>query len=153
MDLLMRLEPRAAATGGQCNRAGNQLMNLVGDLRYVAKASSRPSPPSPRVRDAAYARYPPGGQQGHSPAKQFDARFRIFRPRAAFAASGTMAGGCWTSRWRSDQRHVVRACRPERGLATMRMQATNGPLREQLIEFVTLLTADCPRHRGPDADF
>ncbi len=93
LDLLMRLEPQAAAAGGGVHvvLGNHDVMNLVGDLRYVARGefAAFAGDETRAQRDAAYARFVAAAPRPLTRA-EFDERFPpgFFAHRAAFSASG-----------------------------------------------------------------
>lgn len=151
MDLLMRLEPQAQAAGGRVHvvLGNHELMNLVGDLRYVSRAefAAFAAEETPLMRDAAYARYLAGargaGLAGRRLSREdFDERFPagFFAHRRAFAASGTYG------RWLLGKPLVLRIndtlfahAGLSEALSAQSLEAINGPLRGELIAYVQLL--------------
>ena len=103
MDLLMRLEDEAAAAGGRVHvLIGNhEAMNLIGDLRYVAKeeyaAFSAEETPAQRERwfEAYIAKQGAPDAVGEDQRRDFDERFPpgFFAHRDAFASDGKY--GSW----------------------------------------------------------
>lgn len=100
MDLLMRLEREADAAGGRVHvvLGNHELMNLIGDLRYVtdaeyaAFAADEPA----AVRTAAYERFvDEHGADAAGLEAEFEQRYPpgYFGHRLAFAADGTY--GAW----------------------------------------------------------
>jgi hypothetical protein len=149
MDLLMRLEREAAAAGGLVHvvLGNHELMNLVGDLRYVAKGefAAFAVEESPAMRDAAYARHVRDPARPGAPLtrEEFDARFPpgFFAHRAAFSAAGAYG------RWLLQKPLVLRIndtlfvhAGLGTALAAMSLPEINGRLRGELIEYVELLT-------------
>ena len=97
MDLLMRLEAEAAAVGGAVHvLIGNhEAMNLIGDLRYVAReeyaAFAIEESDEERQRwFEAWSAQRGGGEQDSSLRSSFDTRFPpgFFAHRRAFASDG-----------------------------------------------------------------
>ena len=98
MDLLMRLQPEASAAGGQVIVvAGNhELMNLIGDLRYISsaeyKAFEAEEPASMRAAEfQEYLRLPENAETTDAAAKAaFDKNYPsgFFAHRKAFLADG-----------------------------------------------------------------
>lgn len=97
MDLLMRLEDEAQASGGKVHvLIGNhESMNMIGDLRYVSKAEYAAFADDETVeqRDrwfAAYARRAPGSIDLEALRQRFDVTFPagFFALRAAFGTQG-----------------------------------------------------------------
>lgn len=166
MDLLMQLEPQAGAAGGRVHvvLGNHELMNLVGDLRYVAKgefeafAAEEP----PLLRNTAYARHitvarragRSGGRLGRA---EFDERFPpgFFAHREAFSASGTYG------RWLLAKPLVLRIndtlfahAGLSEALASKSLEAINGPLRGELVAYVQLLEqANRNGRLDPTVDF
>lgn len=98
MDLLIRLESEAAAAGGRVHvvLGNHELMNLIGDLRYVAEGEylAFAEDETDAMRDAAFARLAASAEP--PPSRQdFDARYPrgYFAHRAAFASDGEY--GAW----------------------------------------------------------
>lgn len=99
LDLLMRLEREAAAAGGKVHLilGNHEVMNLVGDLRYVGPDDfySYASQEPPRAREAAFERFRARDDARHLPPEEarrrFDLRFPrgFFGHRAAFSPAGT----------------------------------------------------------------
>jgi hypothetical protein len=100
LELLMRLSEQAARAGGdaQLVLGNHEIMNLVGDLRYVTAAeyaAYRAEEP-PNERDAAWQRFSAAaGGDGAAVAAQFAARYPpgFFGHRALFAPDGRF--GAW----------------------------------------------------------
>ncbi len=146
MDLLMRLEPQAAEAGGAVHvlLGNHEMMNLVGDLRYVSKGefAAFTAEESAELRDDAYRRLAARGGLRRLTRAEFDDRFPpgFFAHRAAFAASGRYG------RWllgkpvalRIDDTLFLHAGASP-ALATMSGDEINGPLRGELVEYVSLL--------------
>lgn len=92
LDLIMRLESAASEAGGAVHLVlGNhELMNLIGDLRYVSYAeyAAFSEDETPDMRTAAFADFP-------GTIEEFDARYPagFFAHRQAFAATGEY--GAW----------------------------------------------------------
>jgi len=110
MDLLMALEAEALRSGGQIHvLIGNhEVMNLVGDLRYVARAeyAAFSDDESSETRDGAFRAWLK--RQGpdslsENPHAQFDKQFPpgFFAHRAAFSADGKYGS------WLLDQPFIV----------------------------------------------
>jgi hypothetical protein len=102
MDLLMRLEQEADAAGGRVHvLIGNhEAMNLVGDLRYVAKAEFAAFADDETAAErerwlVEYARRKGAGDINEELRADFDERFPagFFAHRRAFAADGEY--GAW----------------------------------------------------------
>ena len=103
MDLLMRLEGEAAAVGGQVHvLIGNhEAMNLIGDLRYVAKEeyAAFAADEVPEERDRWFALWLDKRASGETDSdeqrREFDERFPpgFFAHRDAFASDGKY--GSW----------------------------------------------------------
>jgi hypothetical protein len=148
MDLLMRLEPQAIAAGGRVHvvLGNHDVMNLIGDLRYVTRGefAAFAAEESAEDRDAAYARYLASVPAQASPLgrAEFDARFPpgFFAHREAFSASGEYG------RWllgkplalRLDDTLFVHAG-VSAALQAGTLRDLNGALRDELIEYATLL--------------
>lgn len=148
LDLLMRLEGEAAAAGGRVHvvLGNHDVMNLVGDLRYVTRGefAAFAAEETASQREAAYARHlerhGAGGQALSRP--DFDARFPpgYFAHRAAFAASGPYG------RWllgkplalRIDGTLFVHAGLAA-GFGAASIEALDRPLRAGLAEYAALL--------------
>lgn len=150
MDLLMRLEREAAKAGGQVHvvLGNHELMNLVGDLRYVSRAeyAAFADEEAAAARDTVWVKLNAAG----SPLTrdEFDAKFPpgFFGHRAAFSASGKY--GQWLLQkplaLRVNDSLFAHAGLSE-ALARMDIDTLNGALRNELIEYVKLLeqmTAD-----------
>ncbi len=97
MDLLMRLEVQAAAAGGRLYMVlGNhEIMNLVGDLRYVSSEeyAAFAADEDPQVRAAALSDFRAAGTDSATPESElraFNGRFPpgYFGHRAAFSEEG-----------------------------------------------------------------
>jgi hypothetical protein len=166
MDLLMQLEPQAAAAGGRVHvvLGNHELMNLVGDLRYVAKGEFQAfaAEETPPQRNTAYARHvalarragSAGGRLGRD---EFDERFPpgFFAHREAFSASGTYG------RWLLAKPLVLRIndtlfahAGLSEALARKDLEAINGPLRGELVAYVQLLEQATRNGRvDPTIDF
>jgi hypothetical protein len=159
MDLLMRLEREAAKAGGRVHvvLGNHELMNLVGDLRYVSRAEYAAFADDEAVgtRDAVLGKMNAAG----SPLTrdEFDARFPpgFFGHRAAFSASGKYG------RWLLEKPLALRIndslfahAGLSEALVRMDLETLNGALRNELIEYVKLLeqmSADGPL--DPTIDF
>jgi hypothetical protein len=93
LDLLMRLEQEAQAAGGAVHvvLGNHEVMNLVGDLRYVpaAEFAAFAGTDDNRLRDEAWQRLL--AQQPDAVRAEFDAAFPVgyFGRRVAFSAQGT----------------------------------------------------------------
>jgi hypothetical protein len=146
MDLLMRLEPQAAGAGGEVHvvLGNHEMMNLVGDLRYVSKGEFAAFAPeeSAAMRADAYRHH--ASRRGFSRLSraEFDDRFPpgFFSHRAAFAASGRY--GRWllgkpVALRIDDTLYLHAGASP--AIATMSGDEINGPLRGDLVEYVSLL--------------
>lgn len=147
MELVMRLEPQAEAAGGRVHvvLGNHDVMNVVGDLRYVTRgefaafAAEEPA----EARETAYARYAARAGAGPAPTREaFDDQFPpgFFGHRAAFAASGKYG------RWLLGKPLALRindTLFVHAGLSAALPDATlrglNGPLRAGLVEFAALL--------------
>jgi 3',5'-cyclic AMP phosphodiesterase CpdA len=166
MDLLMRLEPQAAAAGGRVHvvLGNHELMNLVGDLRYVSIGEFRAfaAEEPPLMRNTAYARHIVDARRAGSAGRrlsreQFDERFPpgFFAHREAFSASGTYG------RWLLGKPLALRIndtlfahAGLSEALATLSLEAINGPLRGELVAYVQLLEQAIRRERlDPTVDF
>jgi hypothetical protein len=102
MDLLMALEPEASRAGGQVHvlLGNHEVMNLVGDLRYVAEAEYAAfiEDESAEMRDTAFESWLTRQNPElllEDPRALFDGQFSpgFFAHRAAFAADGKY--GSW----------------------------------------------------------
>jgi hypothetical protein len=101
LDLVMRLESEAAAAGGRVHvlLGNHELMNLTGDLRYVAPAdyAAFAAEEDAAERAAAYAAFAAAAPAGESAATraEFDAAYPpgFLARQAAFAPSGRY--GAW----------------------------------------------------------
>lgn len=101
LDLVMQLESEALAAGGRVHvlLGNHELMNLTGDLRYVAPGDYAAFAPDEgsAVRAAAYAAYAAAAPPGDSAATraEFDAAYPpgFFARQAAFAPNGRY--GAW----------------------------------------------------------
>ena len=151
MDLLMRLEPQASAAGGRVHvvLGNHELMNLVGDLRYVSLGEFKAfaSEEAPLARNTAYARHIADVRRAGRGARrltreEFDERFPpgFFAHREAFAASGAYG------RWLLGKPLVLRIndtlfahAGLSEALTRMSLEAINGPLRGELVAYVQLL--------------
>lgn len=151
MDLLMRLEPQAAAAGGRVHvvLGNHELMNLVGDLRYVSlgEFGAFAAEETPLVRNTAYARHIADVRRAGRGARrltreEFDERFPpgFFAHREAFAASGTYG------RWLLGKPLVLRIndtlfahAGLSEALTTLSLDTINGPLRGEIVAYVQLL--------------
>jgi hypothetical protein len=149
MDLLMRLEPEAAAAGGAVHvvLGNHEIMNLVGDLRYVARGeyAAFAAEETPAMRETALQRYlaagvPPATAPDQARA-EFDARFPagFFAHRAAFAADGKYG------RWLLGKPLVLRIdgtlfahAGLSQAMTTASLASINGALRAELREYVEL---------------
>ncbi len=103
LDLIMRLQGEASAAGGAVHMVlGNhEIMNIVGDLRYVSDAeyAAFAADETPAMRDAAIERIPlPETQDPEVARAQLDARIPkgFFAHRKAFSAEGQY--GSWLLR-------------------------------------------------------
>lgn len=151
LDLLMRLEPQAESAGGRVHvvLGNHELMNLVGDLRYVSAGEFRAfaADEPATLRDAAYARHIAGARRAGPGSRrlareQFDERFPpgFFAHRRAFAASGTYG------RWLLDKPLAIRIndtlfahAGLSEALVQLDLEAINGRLRGELVAYVQLL--------------
>jgi hypothetical protein len=166
MDLLMRLEPQAAAAGGRVHvvLGNHELMNLVGDLRYVSlgEFAAFAAEETPLARNTAYARHLAdarrAGRAGRRLSREeFDERFPpgFFAHREAFSASGTYG------RWLLGKPLVLRIndtlfahAGLSEAMASMSLEAINGRLRGELVAYVQLLEqAIRDRRLEPTVDF
>lgn len=100
MDLIMALEAGAAAAGGQVHMllGNHEVMNLVGDLRYVAdeEYAAFVADEEPAARDAAFTRFAAIRQAADDTLQaEFDKRFPpgFFGHRRAFRSDGHY--GAW----------------------------------------------------------
>jgi hypothetical protein len=101
MDLFMRLQSEAAGSGGRVHvlLGNHELMNLIGDLRYVAPGdyAAFSAEEDPASRAAAFVAYAASAASGDSPDTRaaFDAAYPpgFFARQAAFAAGGVY--GAW----------------------------------------------------------
>lgn len=101
LELVMRLESEAPAAGGRVHvlLGNHELMNLIGDLRYVAPGdyAAFAAEEDAAVRAAAYAAFAAAAPAGDSAATraEFDAAYPpgFFARQAAFAPSGRY--GAW----------------------------------------------------------
>ncbi len=148
LDLMMRLEEQAAAAGGRVHfvLGNHELMDLVGDLRYVTKGefAAFAADETAAMRDAAYAWHaarPPAGRAPLTRA-EFDARFPpgFFGHRAAFSAGGRYG------RWLLGKPLALRVndtlfvhAGVTAALGSMSLQGINGALRGEFVEYVKLL--------------
>ncbi len=166
MDLLMRLEPQAAAAGGRVHvvLGNHELMNLVGDLRYVSLGEFKAfaAEETELARNTAYARHIAdarrAGRAGRRLTREdFDERFPpgFFAHREAFSASGTYG------RWllgkplvlRIDDTLFAHAGLSE-ALTRLSLETINGSLRGDLVAYVQLLEQATRNGRvDPTADF
>lgn len=166
MDLLMRLEPQAAAAGGRVHvvLGNHELMNLVGDLRYVSLGEFKAfaAEETPLARNTAYARHIAdarrAGRAGRRLAREeFDERFPpgFFAHREAFAASGKYG------RWLLGKPLALRIndtlfahAGLSEALTSLSLEAINGPLRGELVAYVQLLEQAVRNGRlEPTVDF
>jgi hypothetical protein len=99
LDLVMRLQSEAAAAGGSVHvvLGNHELMNLVGDLRYVAPGdyASFAAEEDPASRAAAYAAFAESAGDPAAARVEFDGAYPpgFFARQAAFAAGGRY--GAW----------------------------------------------------------
>jgi hypothetical protein len=151
MDLLMQLEPQAEAAGGRVHvvLGNHELMNLVGDLRYVSAGefAAFAADETPLLRNSAYARHISGARRSGLAGRrlsreEFDERFPpgFFAHRLAFAASGTYG------RWLLGKPLALRIndtlfahAGLSAALTQRSLDAINGPLRGELAAYVQLL--------------
>jgi len=146
MDLLMRLETLAAEAGGEVHvvLGNHDMMNLVGDLRYVSKGEFAAFAPeeSAEMRADAYRRHASRNGFARLTRTEFEDRFPpgFFAHRAAFAASGRYGRWLLTKpvALRIDDTLFLHAGASP-ALATMSGDQINGPLRGELVEYVSLL--------------
>ena len=116
LDLLMRLEDEARAAGGAVHvvLGNHEVMNIVGDLRYVAAAeyAAFAGSDDDALREAAWQRVL--AQEPDAARSAFDAAYPAgyFAHRQAFSANGRY--GAWLL-WQAvpghHQRHCLRAWR------------------------------------------
>lgn len=166
MDLLMRLEPQAEAAGGRVHvvLGNHELMNLVGDLRYVSAGefAAFAADETPLMRNTGYARHVAGSRRAGPASRrlgreEFDQRFPpgFFAHRLAFAASGTYG------RWLLGKPLAVRIndtlfahAGLSAALTSTSLEAINGPLRGELVAYVQLLEQAIEGGRlDPTVDF
>ena len=150
MDLLMALEGQAEAAGGRVHvLIGNhEAMNLVGDLRYVAKEEFAAFADEESAEDrerwlTQYAmRKSESGEISDALRSEFDERFPpgFFGHRRAFAADGKYG------RWLLDKPIVVvinRTAFVHGGLSPMiakiGLEGVNGKLHAEMVEYVERL--------------
>jgi len=146
MDLLMRLETQAAEKGGEVHvvLGNHDMMNLVGDLRYVSKGefAAFAGEESAEQRSDAYRRHASRRSFARLTRAEFDDRYPpgFFAHRAAFSASGTYGRWLLTKpvALRIDDTLFLHAGASP-ALATMSGDQINGPLRGELVEYVSLL--------------
>jgi hypothetical protein len=166
MDLLIRLEPQAAAAGGRVHvvLGNHELMNLVGDLRYVSLAEFKAFAPeeSSLARNTGYARHIADVRRAGRGARrltreEFDERFPpgFFAHREAFSASGRY--GTWLLgkplALRINDTLFAHAGLSE-ALTRLSLEAINGPLRGELVAYVQLLEQATRNGRlEPTVDF
>lgn len=166
MDLLMQLEPQAQAAGGRVHvvLGNHELMNLVGDLRYVSAGefAAFAAEETPLLRNTAYARHIAGARRAGSAGRRlsredFDDRFPpgFFAHRLAFAASG--AYGRWLLAkplaLRINDTLFVHAGLSE-ALSSMSLETVNGRLRGEMVAYVQLLEqATLGGRLDPTVDF
>jgi hypothetical protein len=101
LDLVMRLQGEAAAAGGRLHviLGNHELMNLLGDWRYVAAAdyAAFAAEEPAAAREAAYATFAAASAAGDAPATraEFDRAYPLgyFARQAAFAPAGRY--GAW----------------------------------------------------------
>ena len=97
MDLLMRLQRQAKGAGGRVHvvLGNHELMNLTGDMRYVAadEFAAFADDEDPSVREAAREAFVAAADpaSGKDPSVEFDERYPAgyFGHRAGFAAAGS----------------------------------------------------------------
>ncbi|MCU0975404.1 MAG: metallophosphoesterase [Steroidobacteraceae bacterium] len=166
MDLLMKLEAQAAAAGGRVHvvLGNHELMNLVGDLRYVSLGEFKAfaAGETPLARNTAYARHIAdarrAGRSGRRLSREeFDARFPpgFFAHREAFSASGTYG------RWLLGKPLALRIndtlfahAGLGQALADLSLETINGSLRGELVAYVQLLEqANRNGRLDPTVDF
>lgn len=99
LELVMRLESEASAAGGRVHvvLGNHELMNLVGDLRYVAPGDYASFAPEedPAARAAAYAAFAESAGDRAAARVEFDGTYPpgFFARQAAFAPGGRY--GAW----------------------------------------------------------
>jgi len=149
LDLLMDLEPAAAAAGGMVHMTlGNhELMNLIGDLRYVSSEefAAFAGEEAEAEREQLFARFlaeHPESQDRPTLQRQFDSTYPsgFLGHVAAFAPDGVY--GAWLLKQPllvviNDTAFVHGGLSP----VTVRLggEGINTALREQIQEYVTLL--------------
>ncbi|MEM1433240.1 MAG: metallophosphoesterase [Pseudomonadota bacterium] len=150
MDLLMRLEEEAPRAGGAVHvvLGNHELMNLVGDLRYVARGEylAFADEETAAQRDAAFAvfqkRRTASGATGDRAA--FDDQYPpgFFAHRAAFASDGRYG------RWLLEKPLALRINTTlfihaglSDTLAELGLEGVNGRLRAELVEYLKVYEA------------
>jgi len=141
LDLLMRLEREAQAAGGAVHvvLGNHEVMNLVGDLRYVpaAEFAAFAGPDDTRLRDEAWQRLL--AQEPGVVRADFDAAFPVgyFGRRVAFSPQGTY--GQWLLGKPVlivvNDTAFVHGGLPEM-VAQLGLEATNQTLHTQLDEYL-----------------
>lgn len=143
LDLLMRLEQQAMAAGGRVHvvLGNHEMMNMAGDLRYVAAGeyAAFAGEDETAARDSAWQRFRTGFPAETDARAAFDAAFPAgyFAHRAAFSATGKYG------RWLLDRPLLIvvnDTAFTHGGLppltATLGLDAINETLRAQLRDFL-----------------
>lgn len=103
LDLIMRLEKEAESAGGRVHviLGNHEVMNLVGDLRYVAKAgyAAFATATPPVERDEAVARFTRNGSGAEISPDGILVQFDEFYPHGYFARRKAFSAGGVYGRW------------------------------------------------------
>jgi hypothetical protein len=141
LDLLMRLEREAREAGGAVHLVlGNhEVMNIVGDLRYVSGAeyAAFAGPEDVKLRDDVWQRIL--AQEPEAVRAEFDAAFPAgyFAHRQAFSATGQYGAWLLTKPFliTINDTAFVHGGLPEM-VARLGLEATNQTLHTQLVEYL-----------------
>jgi len=150
MDLLMRLEGEAAAAGGKVHvLIGNhEVMNLVGDLRYVSKAeyAAFAEDELAAERERGYAAFAEQSTSGEDNPTAMRAVFNQKHPEGFFAHRRAFSSDGKYGKWLLSKPVVIvvnETAFVHGGLSPMisgiGLEGVNGKLRGEMVEYVRQL--------------
>ncbi|MBP9035472.1 MAG: metallophosphoesterase [Pseudomonadales bacterium] len=150
MDLLMRLEPEAAAAGGKVHvvLGNHDVMNIVGDLRYTTKGeyAAFAAEESPVVREAAFQRHLSGRASDTTAVEDVRREFDHAYPPGFFAHRAAFAAGATYGKWLLGKPLLLQIndtlfvhAGMSQAAAGIGRTAINGAFRGQLLEYAGLL--------------